>query len=172
MISAVRFQVLKETSIKMAVFWVVAPCSLVLPPSSAPWRWSSNHLWIVGKLLRDYTTHQPRRQPSSYLYLLHAAPAIFSCVAANGFMNNVTNNLSNSLTLVGDFLFVCDTEWTCKYMPSSGLKMETVCLNETMVSPYESTTRKTSSPSPPWEPEISHLLLPFQNKGAAVAQSV
>jgi hypothetical protein len=35
---------------KVAVFWVVAPCSLA----------------EVGKLLPDYTALQPRRQPSSY----------------------------------------------------------------------------------------------------------
>jgi hypothetical protein len=58
---------------KMAVFWVVAPCSLVevyqrfrgpccLHHQGDP----SFHPWNVGKLLPDYTELQPRRQPSSY----------------------------------------------------------------------------------------------------------
>jgi hypothetical protein len=80
-------------SMKVAVFWVVVPWSLVEDyrrfkgsPSSGrwlPWWWSTSetsvnfyqttrialmmrHLWNVGKLLPDYTAQQPRRQPSSY----------------------------------------------------------------------------------------------------------
>jgi hypothetical protein len=61
---------------KMAVFWVVAPCNLVevyqrfrslLPPSSRrPDDEGSKDLLNVGKLLPDYTAPQPRGQPSSY----------------------------------------------------------------------------------------------------------
>jgi hypothetical protein len=40
--------------LKMAVFWVVAPCSLI------------EVYLLPGKLLPDYTVLQPRRQPSSY----------------------------------------------------------------------------------------------------------
>jgi hypothetical protein len=47
----VGFEVLTAASMKIAVFWVVAPCSL--------------HLRNVGKLLPDYTAQQPRRQSSS-----------------------------------------------------------------------------------------------------------
>jgi hypothetical protein len=42
---------------KIAVFWVVAPCSLVEVLAASI---------IRAKLLSDYTTLQPRRQPSSY----------------------------------------------------------------------------------------------------------
>jgi hypothetical protein len=57
-----------------AVFWVVAPCSLVeinqrfrgpcclVRPDDG----DSKDLWNVGKFLPDYTVLQPRRQPSSY----------------------------------------------------------------------------------------------------------
>jgi hypothetical protein len=64
----------KNTSSKMAVFWVVAPCSLVevyqrfrgslLPPSSG--REAARNLWNVSKLLPYCTVLQPRKQPSSY----------------------------------------------------------------------------------------------------------
>jgi hypothetical protein len=39
---------------KMAVFWVVPPCSL-------------KHLWNFGKIQPDHTAQEPRRQPSSNL---------------------------------------------------------------------------------------------------------
>jgi hypothetical protein len=61
-----------STFLKMAVFWVVAPRSLVevyrrsLLPSSSPWWWVSKDLWNVGRLLPDCTALQTRRQPSSY----------------------------------------------------------------------------------------------------------
>jgi hypothetical protein len=48
-------------AVKMAVFWVVAPCSVV----EVYWRFSK-HLWNAGEILLDYTAQQPRRQPSSY----------------------------------------------------------------------------------------------------------
>jgi hypothetical protein len=63
----------------MAVFWVVAPCSLVevcqrfrgpIPRAQLTHRpddGGSKDLWNVGKLLPDYTALQPRRQPSSYM---------------------------------------------------------------------------------------------------------
>jgi hypothetical protein len=84
------FQVLTATSMKMTVFWDVAPCSLVWvisasaghgSPSSTPSKdvgssathrpddGGSKHLKHVGKLLPDYTAKHPRRQPSSELYL-------------------------------------------------------------------------------------------------------
>jgi hypothetical protein len=56
------FQIQKKTvsHMKMAVFWVVAPCSLV-----EVYRFhhdgGSKDLWNVGKLLPDYTALQPRR---------------------------------------------------------------------------------------------------------------
>jgi hypothetical protein len=59
---------------KMAVFWVVASSSL----AEVYWRvrsscclhqgvdGGSNNFWNVGKLLPDYISQHPRRQPSSY----------------------------------------------------------------------------------------------------------
>jgi hypothetical protein len=48
----VGFEVLTAANMKMAVFWVVASCSLV-------------EVYIVTKLLPHYTVLQPRRQPST-----------------------------------------------------------------------------------------------------------
>jgi hypothetical protein len=45
---------------KMAVFWVVAPCSHQGDDGG------SKDIWNAGKFLPDYTTLQPRTQPSSY----------------------------------------------------------------------------------------------------------
>jgi hypothetical protein len=53
-------------SMKMAVFWVVAPCS--------------KHLWNISKLLPDYTTQQPRRQPPSR----HGLIFLLECTKWNG----------------------------------------------------------------------------------------
>jgi hypothetical protein len=47
----------------MAVFWVVAPCSVV-SGDDRPDDGGSKDLRNVGKLLPDYTALQPRRQPS------------------------------------------------------------------------------------------------------------
>jgi hypothetical protein len=62
--------------IKMAVFWVAAPCSLVevyqrfkgacCLHHHRPDDGGSKDLWNVSKLLPDYTALQPKRQPSSY----------------------------------------------------------------------------------------------------------
>jgi hypothetical protein len=57
---------------KMAVFWFVAPCSLVevYQRFRGPWvtyrpdDGGSKDLWNVGKLLPDHMALQPRRQPS------------------------------------------------------------------------------------------------------------
>jgi hypothetical protein len=59
----------------MAVFWVVAQCSLI-----EVYRISEVLAAIIalmmeaartsGKLLSDYTALQPRRQPSSYILLI------------------------------------------------------------------------------------------------------
>jgi hypothetical protein len=72
----VRFQVLTTSSMKMVVFWVVVPCSLVEVyrrfsgagghhNQGIPVVGGSPHLWNVCKLLADDTAQQPRRQPSS-----------------------------------------------------------------------------------------------------------
>jgi hypothetical protein len=65
--------------LKMAVFWVVAPCRPVEvyrrfkgacclhhQGDECPDDGGRKHLWNVGKLLPDYTTQQPTTQPSSY----------------------------------------------------------------------------------------------------------
>jgi hypothetical protein len=64
----------------MAVFWVVAPFSLVVDRGFRgaccvhhqgsiyhPDDGGSKRIWNVGKLLPDYMVQQPRRQPSEYL---------------------------------------------------------------------------------------------------------
>jgi hypothetical protein len=63
---------------KMAVFWVVVPCSLVDVYRRFGGTWCLHHqrdrpddggskyVWNVGKRLSDYTMLQPRRQPFSY----------------------------------------------------------------------------------------------------------
>jgi hypothetical protein len=58
----VGFEVLTTVSTKMAVFWVVAPCSLAEVYQLD--HGGSKDLWNVGIILPDYTALQPRRQPS------------------------------------------------------------------------------------------------------------
>jgi hypothetical protein len=68
---------------KVAVFWVVAPCSLVEVHQrfrdtyslqhQGPDDGGSKYFWNVGKLLPDYTALQPRRQPSQYLRRKHSS---------------------------------------------------------------------------------------------------
>jgi hypothetical protein len=77
-----RFQVLKAPSMKAAVFWVVAPCSLVdvyrrfrgacslLQQGDRADDAGSTYLGNVGKRLPDNTSQQPRRQPSSVKKML------------------------------------------------------------------------------------------------------
>jgi hypothetical protein len=69
-VNLVRFQVLTAASMKMAVFWVVAPCSLV----EVYWRFRGacclhQHLWNVGKLIPDYMVQQPSRQLSLMFFV-------------------------------------------------------------------------------------------------------
>jgi hypothetical protein len=52
-------------SMKIAVFWVVAPCSLVEVYQDHQDDGGSKDLLIVVKLLPYSTALQPRRQPSS-----------------------------------------------------------------------------------------------------------
>jgi hypothetical protein len=59
------FRILTAASMKMAVFWIVAPCRLVEVTHRADGG-GSKHLSDIGKLLH-YTVQPPRRQPSSYL---------------------------------------------------------------------------------------------------------
>jgi hypothetical protein len=73
----VGFEVIMAVGTKMAVFWVVAPCSLVEIYHSFRGDdrlddGGSKDLWNVGKFLPDYTVLQSRRQPSSVtsLFLL------------------------------------------------------------------------------------------------------
>jgi hypothetical protein len=64
----VGFEVLTAASMKMAVFWVVAPCSLVEVYRRFKGACCLHHhkdLWNNGLLLPDNTALQPRRQPYS-----------------------------------------------------------------------------------------------------------
>jgi hypothetical protein len=75
---------------KMTVFWVVAPCSLV----DVYWHFKgvcclhqqglhhpddggSKNLWNVGNLLPDYTAQQPKRQSLHICYVFSYTPSIF-----------------------------------------------------------------------------------------------
>jgi hypothetical protein len=62
-----RFEVLRETSMKMTVFWDIAPCGLVdiSLRSLHPYDGGSKLLWNVGQYLSDYTVQYHRRQPYS-----------------------------------------------------------------------------------------------------------
>jgi hypothetical protein len=75
------FEVLMVAGIKMAVFWVIGPQSLV----GVYWHFrsacclhhlshveGSKYLWNVSKFLWDLTVLQPRRQPSSNLMNVHS----------------------------------------------------------------------------------------------------
>jgi hypothetical protein len=72
----VRFQVLTATSMKITVFWYVAPCSLTKIDRRfrrAYWLHyhrpddrGSKHLWNVDQFPLDYTAQHPRRQWFSY----------------------------------------------------------------------------------------------------------
>jgi hypothetical protein len=67
----VRFQVPSTASMKMTVFWVIAPCSLVEVYRRFRGTYCLHHQGDECKLLPDYTAQQPRRQPSSNLYFIH-----------------------------------------------------------------------------------------------------
>jgi hypothetical protein len=70
--SLVRFQVLTAASMKMAVLWVVVPCTLVEVYRRFRGTCCLHHqVWNVGKLLPDYTAQQPRKQPSPRCSSLH-----------------------------------------------------------------------------------------------------
>jgi hypothetical protein len=80
LIEMVRFQVLTAASMKMTVFWVVAPCNLIdvyrhfrgaccLHHQGSPWWWRQQHLWNDGKFLLDYMAQEPRRQPSQFRWV-------------------------------------------------------------------------------------------------------
>jgi hypothetical protein len=63
-------EVLTAVGIKMAAFWVVAPCRLVWVYQRfrglyCPDDGGSIEFWNVGKLMPVYPALQPRRQPSS-----------------------------------------------------------------------------------------------------------
>jgi hypothetical protein len=51
------------TNMKMAIFWDVAPCSLVDTDKCFRGAYFLHHQGDVGQYLPDYTTHNPRRQP-------------------------------------------------------------------------------------------------------------
>jgi hypothetical protein len=60
------FEVLTAVNTKIAVFWVVTPCSLVEVYQRFGGNFCLHHQGLnVGKLLPDYPTLQARRQPFS-----------------------------------------------------------------------------------------------------------
>jgi hypothetical protein len=73
----VSFQVLTATSIKMAVFWDVAPCSLVevcrcfrdiycLQTAIRALMMDSKNHWNISQYVPDYIAQHPRKQTSSF----------------------------------------------------------------------------------------------------------
>jgi hypothetical protein len=62
MITHAIFRVLTAACVKIAGFWVISPCILV---NVRPEDGGSKYIRNVGKILPDYTAHQPRRQSSS-----------------------------------------------------------------------------------------------------------
>jgi hypothetical protein len=118
------FQVLAVASMKMAVFWVVVPCSLVEVywhfrgacclhyqdnSSSSPCWWRQQvhlKLWNMGKLLPDYTAQQPRSQPSSSVFKYNACPTLFACLTPSLWVKRKHNNFriySVELTQMVDY---------------------------------------------------------------------
>jgi hypothetical protein len=65
-VRAMTVQSVKQ--MKMAVFWLVTPCSLVefYDQCNCPDDGSSKYPRNIDKLLPDYNVLQPRRQPTSY----------------------------------------------------------------------------------------------------------
>jgi hypothetical protein len=75
----------------MAVFGVVAPCSLieVCRRFKAMSRPDDGHLWNVGTLLPDYAMQQPRRQTSSHFSnLYHTCRKLTHIYITNPMENN------------------------------------------------------------------------------------
>jgi hypothetical protein len=66
----IRLEVLTAVTMKMAVFWVVAPCTLIwvyrrfedLYCLHHRGDWGNTDLWKVGRLIPIYMAPQPRRQ--------------------------------------------------------------------------------------------------------------
>jgi hypothetical protein len=100
----------------MAVFWVVATCSLVEVYQRFRGPCCLHHqdgdLWNVGKLLPDYTALQPRRQPSSYSPPWE--PHILHGVILNGRLNHITEHIPEQCMQNLRW-----TKWHCgKFSPS------------------------------------------------------
>jgi hypothetical protein len=96
--TTVGFEVFTTANMKMAVYRVVAPCSLVEVYQRFRGTCCFHHqggnggrkcLWNVGKLLPDYTALQPRRHPSSNTQL--------SCKFYKCTNNNVISELLTEL---------------------------------------------------------------------------
>jgi hypothetical protein len=91
------FEVLTAASMKMAVFWIIAPCNLV--EVYHPDKGGSNYLRNVGKRLPDHSVPQPKRQPSSVKLLISNFFVIFLS------FGNVTPNYNVSLMGNRDSLY-------------------------------------------------------------------
>jgi hypothetical protein len=109
----VWLEVLTAVTMKMAVFWAVAPCRLIWvykrfrglycyhPQSderrggrrSRPDDGNGTDLWNVHKLIPVYTALQPRRQPSSSIIILlmrlKEHPSRFPAVCPNEFRGTI-----------------------------------------------------------------------------------
>jgi hypothetical protein len=64
-VKKMRYQVLTAASMKITVFWDVAPSGGSLPTFQRCLLPPSSRRWNVGKLLSDYMAHHPRRQSSA-----------------------------------------------------------------------------------------------------------
>jgi hypothetical protein len=99
----VRSQVFMAVSMKMAVFWVVGPCSLVkvygrFRGACCPVDKVSN----IGKLLPDHSGQDSRRQPSLFLFHLCSPPE-----------GNLISKWFRSAVLVLPIYFLCCNLWHC-----------------------------------------------------------
>jgi hypothetical protein len=139
---------------EMAVFWVVASCSLVEVylrfRAHRPDDGASKHLWNVCKLLPDYTAQQLRRQPSSYLPPWE--PQI-SLRYHNGFVSEVSELVGFEVltavsTKMAVFWVVAPFSLVEVYQLIA-LMMEAARTSETSVNFYQTTRR--------YNPEDSHL---------------
>jgi hypothetical protein len=115
----VGFQVLMAASMNMAVFWVVAPCSLVdvyrrFRGASCLHHQgddgSSKYLWNVGKLLSDYTALQPRIQSSSYPFI---RPSTYISIYPHACMHTYTHTHIH----IRVFVHLCICNFYLKHLP-------------------------------------------------------
>jgi hypothetical protein len=92
----------------MTVFWKVVLCGLVvyrrfrgaccLHQQNAPNEWGSKHLWNVGTLLPDYTSHHPRTRSSLKLFTFcRSTKQILTCDEATSRTQHLDSNVSPTI---------------------------------------------------------------------------